>query len=412
MKTFKIHTLGCKVNQYDTQVIREDYQRKGYKEVIDNSPADLYIINTCTVTSSADKKSRYYIHHAHRENPNAKILVTGCYAQLDAKILDKIPGVTKVSKMKISLPAISDFQDHTRPFLKIQDGCNNSCSYCKVHIVRGRSRSKPINKVIAEAKQLANKGFKEIVLCGVCLGLYGQDLKPKSGLLQVIKILEKIKGIERIRLSSLEAWDITDSLINHLSKSKKLCRHLHIPIQSGSDNILKRMNRQASFSFYAALFKALRNKMPDLAISTDIIVGFPGETDKDFQATTELLRIAEPLKVHIFPFSARPGTKAAKLPGAVNTEIIAGLVEQLRQLSASLATAYQKKFIGGKMAILIEGRAKENPAYWEGHTANYIKVWVKSIKDLKNNLIMVLLRTLKDEIIIGRMVNEQKEKNR
>ena len=401
MKTFKIYTLGCKVNQYDTQVIREDYQRKGYLEVTDHSPADLYIINTCTVTSSADKKSRHYIHLAHRENPQAEIVVTGCYAQLDAKILGEIPGVTKVSRIKTSLSAVSDFQDHTRPFLKIQDGCNNSCAYCKVHIVRGRSRSKPLAKAVSEARKLAAKGFKEIVLCGVCLGLYGQDLKPGSDLLHIIKALEKIKGLERIRLSSLEAWDITDQLIDHMARSKKLCRHLHIPIQSGADNILRRMNRQASFKLYSGLLNKAQKKIPGIGISTDIMVGFPGETNDNFNATVELLKAIKPMRTHIFPYSRRKGTAAATFQDPVPANIITERFNLMKALARTSELAFMKRSINKKLLVLFEERAKDAPGCWEGHTDNYLKIRLRSIKDLKNQLITVKLSKIQDDHILA-----------
>ncbi|MDD5131121.1 MAG: MiaB/RimO family radical SAM methylthiotransferase [bacterium] len=401
MKTFKIYTLGCKVNQYDTQVIREDYQRKGYMEVTDNSPADLYIVNTCTVTSSADKKSRHFIHHAHRENPNAEIIVTGCYAQLDAKTIDKIPGVAKVSKMKTKLAAISDFQDHTRPFLKIQDGCNNSCTYCKVHIVRGRSRSKTLTEVITEAKRLAAKGFKEIVLCGVCLGSYGQDLKSKTSLLNVIKALEKIRSLERIRLSSLEAWDITDQLIEHMARSNKLCRHLHIPIQSGDDIILKRMNRKASFALYAGLMKKAQIKVPGIGISTDIMVGFPGETHDNFNATVKLLKAVKPMRIHIFPYSQRKGTAAASFPGPVPANIIIARFNKMKTLARASELAFMKRSLNKKLPVLFEERAKDSPDHWEGHTDNYLKIRLRSIKNLKNQLLMVKLSKIKTDHILA-----------
>ncbi|MDD5258395.1 MAG: MiaB/RimO family radical SAM methylthiotransferase [bacterium] len=401
MKTFKIYTLGCKINQYDSQVIREDYQRRGYVEITAAGPADLYIINTCTVTASADKKSRHYIHYAHRENPHAEIVVTGCYARLDARVLAKIPGVTKVTPIKPALPAISGFQDHARPFLKIQDGCNNSCSYCKVHIVRGRSRSKPLANVIAEAKQLAGRGFREIVLCGVCLGLYGQDLKPKTGLLQVIKALEKIKGLERIRLSSLEAWDLTNALIDQMARSGKLCRHLHIPIQSGADSVLRRMNRRASFKLYSDLLKTAQKKVPGIGISTDIMVGFPGETNEDFKTTVKLLKAVKPMRIHIFPYSRRTGTAAASFQDPVPANIIIERFNKMKALARAGEIAFMKRFINKIMPVLFEDRVKEAPGFWEGHTDNYLKIRVRSTQNLKNQLIRVKLRKIQDDHILA-----------
>ena len=245
MQTIKFFTLGCKVNQYETQVIREKFIRSGFKELSDSQPADIYIINTCTVTQTADSKSRYFIHHAHRQNPQAKIIVTGCYTELDSDEIARIPGIAHIvkNKEKYSIPellngynelnrhnaqngiGISNFSGHTRAFLKIQDGCNNSCAYCKVPLVRGASCSRQLDEIISEAGNLVKNGFKEIVLTGICLGSYGRDLKPKLNLVSVIAALEKIERLLRIRLSSIEAGDVNSDLIKKMVSSPKLCRH-------------------------------------------------------------------------------------------------------------------------------------------------------------------------------------------
>ena len=389
------------MNQYDTQVIREEYQRQGFREITGPGAADIYVINTCTVTASADKKSRYYINHAHRENPEAKVIVSGCYAQLDKKTVGRIPGVTGTIKLPKELKSVSGFQGHTRAFLKIQDGCDNSCAYCKVHIVRGRSRSKFSDKILAEAKALVESGFKEIVLCGVCLGAYGKDLTDKPDLVKVIKLMEKLKGLERIRLSSLEAWDITNDLINHMTKSTKLSRHLHIPIQSGDDKILKAMNRRASFQLYLDLIKHVQEKVPDVAITTDIMVGFPGETDKNFDNTMKLLKLIKPLRIHIFPYSPRPGTKAANLPEAVDNMTMTKRLDKLKALAVKYETAFLRSFINRKMPVLFEDRVKEDERYWEGHTDNYLKVWAKVDQDLRNNILLIKLKKISGEHIVG-----------
>src|SRR4030042_4456555 len=262
MKTIKFYSLGCKVNQYDTQGLREHFLRKGFKASDNGETADVCLINTCTVTQKADADSLNIIRRAKKLNPRAKIIVTGCLAELDA---DKIrsQGVSSLlikhkHKLKLLERGISGFCGHARAFLKIQEGCSNYCSYCKVPLVRGKSRSRPLRQIINEAKRLVESGFKEIVLTGICLGAYGRDLKPAVSLVKVIESLEKIGELLRIRLSSIEAGDVSLELIDKMAKSNKLCRHLHIPIQSGDDAILKKMNRKYTRNDYLALIKKLK----------------------------------------------------------------------------------------------------------------------------------------------------------
>ncbi|MEK6715758.1 MAG: MiaB/RimO family radical SAM methylthiotransferase, partial [Candidatus Omnitrophota bacterium] len=291
MKTIKFYTLGCKVNQYDTQLIREQFIRAGFKELDNGLPADVYVVNTCTVTHRADKDSLKFIRKAEKENPYADILVTGCLAELDeVKISNSNNKITLVkNKHKESIlsyinplfvqakykqdskhdcAGISYFTGHTRAFLKIQDGCDNFCSYCKVPYVRGSPRSKAISEIVIEAEKLVESGFKEVVLCGVCLGAYGKDLVPQSNLVSVIKRLEEISGLLRIRLSSIEPKDVNDALIKELQSSDKLCPHLHIPLQSGDDDVLKAMNRNYARTEYLNLVNKIRKFIPDIAITT------------------------------------------------------------------------------------------------------------------------------------------------
>jgi len=244
MKTVKFYTLGCKVNQYDTQSIRERFIQRGFKELSDGKPANVYVINTCTVTHKADSESVGFIRKAKRENPKSKLIITGCLVEKDSVSLSKIKGIDAIISKRFFPESISDFRGRTRAFLKIQDGCNNFCSYCKVTLVRGRSRSRSLEDIIKEANCLVKKGFKELVLTGINLGSYGKDFAQKITIVDVIEALEQIKGLLRIRLSSIEAADVSDELINKISESKKLCRHLHIPIQSGDNKILKKMNRR------------------------------------------------------------------------------------------------------------------------------------------------------------------------
>ncbi len=418
MKTVKFFTLGCKVNQYDTQSIRERFVNAGFKEIDNGRKADTYVINTCTVTSIADRKSRYFIHYAYRQNPKARIIVTGCYTALDSDEIAKIPGVTHIIKnqdkdrilellnehnelSEQNEIGISNFSGHTRAFLKIQDGCNNFCSYCKVPRVRGASRSRPLDEIVQEANRLAKNGFKEIVLCGICLGSYGKDLQSQKNLVEVIEALEKIEGLLRIRLSSIEAGDISDELIQKMAQSKKLCQHLHIPIQSGDNEILKKMNRNYCREDYLNLIKKIKNSIPEIAITTDVLVGFPGEREDNFQNTVNLIGEIVPLRAHIFPYSKRLGTPAAILKDKINPLVIKERILQLASMSKKCALAYRKRFLNKDRDVLIEERPKEDKKYWEGYTDNYIKVRVKSDKNLKNQPIRVRLKKINKDFMMA-----------
>ena len=401
MKTIKFYTLGCKVNQYDTQSIRERFLEGGFKEPADGRKADVYLINTCTVTSNADQKSRGIIRRCISDNPKAKVIVTGCMVKRDSVELSRIKGIGLIVSRSFFNEGVSGFCGHTRAFLKIQDGCDNFCSYCKVPLVRGRSRSRPPEEVIREAKALVKNGFKEIVLTGICLGSYGKNIGEGKGigkgidLVRVITELEKIKGLLRIRLSSIEAKDVTDSLINKMAKSKKLCRHLHIPIQSGDDEILKKMRRKYTRNFYISLINRIKSKIPAVAITTDCLVGFPGEGESHFRNTLKLLKRIGPLKTHIFPYSKREGTTAALgSRRVVDPLIIKKRIAALRRASDICARNFKNRFLGRKIPVLFEGKSKEKNGHWEGYTDNYIKVLFKSEQILKNKLVLVRLTNI------------------
>ena len=292
-KTFRIVTLGCKVNQYDSQDMREKLLAAGLAEASEGVKADICLVNTCTVTGKADKESLYSVRRLRRENPRARIVVTGCLAQLDAgkiagadRILPnaKKTGIVKALGLK-GRPdrgeSISSFKGHSRAFLKIQDGCDNFCSYCKVPFARGRPKSKPLEKAAAEARALAGHGYREIVLTGICLGSYGKDRKDGVSLVDVIEAVEKIEDVARIRLSSIEAMQVTAGLRRKLEEGGKLCPHLHVPLQSGDDAVLKRMNRPYTFRQFLALIRGLQRTVKDFSFTTDIMVGFPGESESE-----------------------------------------------------------------------------------------------------------------------------------
>lgn len=429
-RTVKFLTLGCKANQYDTQVIREQFISLGFKELNSNDPADFYVINTCTVTHRSDASSLNFIRRAKKENPKGKLIVTGCLTELDGDRITKIPGVNYIIKNRekeriVSLlqglspegtvpsEGISYFKAHTRAFLKIQDGCDNFCSYCKVPLVRGHSRSRPLNEIVNEARGLVKNGFKEIVLCGVCLGSYGKDLKKVTvtfgdchlwSLIEVITALENIDGLARIRLSSIEAGDVTDKLIKKIAASSKLCRHLHIPIQSGDDRILKKMKRKYSQADYISLLGKIKKQIPGIAITTDCLVGFPGETEENFRNTINLVRKILPLKVHIFPYSRRGGTLAAEEKTGTPPLVLKERVWRLKNIADSCALNYKKKFLGKKQEVLIEGRMKLKPDYWQGYTDNYLKVIIKSKANLKGRIIPVRLKKIKDDYFLANLL--------
>lgn len=430
MHTVKFHTLGCKVNQYETQEIREKFLGQGFKEVDNGKKAAIFVINTCSVTHRADCDSLHLLLRAKRENPRAKIIVTGCLTELDRDKIRKIDqdclivqnkgkdNILTFLNQRTSEPAprlrsgqanqrtadgISYFAGHTRAFLKIQDGCNNACSYCKVPLVRGGSRSKPLNDIIKEAGRLAENGFKEIVLCGICLGSYGRDLSPQQDIVKVIEALEKINGLLRIRLSSIEPQDVTEELIERIRGCAKLCRHLHIPLQSGDDAILKKMNRKYTSAEYLRLIQRIKKRVGGIAITTDIMAGFPGENEGNFNNSKELIKKIVPLKAHLFAYSRRQGTAAAGLNGELSPQALKKRLLEFKAVAEACSLSYRKRFLGRKTDVLIEGRAKKNPAFWKGYTGNYIKVLIRSQSDLASRIVVVNLKKIAKDCLLGQV---------
>jgi threonylcarbamoyladenosine tRNA methylthiotransferase MtaB len=373
--------------------MRERFLKQGFIES-SGFNSDWCVINTCTVTSSADAKSRNIIRHVIRKNPNSRILVTGCLAAGGRKSLAGIEGIDYIVTKDFFADSISDFKGRNRAFIKIQDGCDNFCSYCKVPYVRGRSRSRAENEILNEAVTLVEKGFKEIVLTGICLGSY-------PCLVKLLRKLEKIPGLLRIRLSSIEAGDVSSGLVNAIKKSDKLCPHLHIPIQSGDDAILKRMRRGYTRKHYLGLIQRVKKEIKGLAVTTDVIVGFPGETQDQFNNTVSLVRTIKPLKVHIFPYSHRPATYAAKFPGQVPLEIIKDRVNCLTRIAQDLSLSFRREFINKDADVLIEGTAKFDPGYWEGFTRNYIKVMISKKAGMRGNPVPVKLKKIADSFVFA-----------
>ncbi|MDD5255763.1 MAG: tRNA (N(6)-L-threonylcarbamoyladenosine(37)-C(2))-methylthiotransferase MtaB [Candidatus Omnitrophica bacterium] len=407
MKNVKFFTLGCKVIQYETQLMRERFERMGIQESGDQGEnAGLVVVNTCTVTSGADRKSRYLIQRARRLYPRARIIVTGCYAQLDHEQLSRIEGVSLVVKNEdkprilellgysgdtcqpSGAQGIGGFESRTRAFIKIQDGCNNRCAYCKIPLVRGPSKSRDAQEIVREAAALTRKGFKEIVLCGICLGSYGKDLPSKTSLAQVLGRIEALEGLLRIRLSSIEAGDVSDELIGVVARSKKICPHFHIPMQSGDGEVLKRMNRRYTPADYLAVVRKIRRAIPEAAVTTDIICGFPGEDEASFARTLEFLRLVSPSRTHIFPYSPRKGTAAESYRGRITGVSLKKRITLLEEAAEESALLYKKSFLGKALPVLIEEEAEGRPARWEGYSHTYIKVRVPGDAGLKNRLVM------------------------
>ena len=406
--TIKFFTLGCKANQYDTQSIRERFLSKGFQEAKAAAQADYFLINTCTVTSGADQKSRNIIRRCIQAAPGAKVIVTGCLAEKDWSQLRNIKGVSLIVKKAFFPEGVSSFGQHTRAFLKIQDGCSNFCTYCKVALVRGSPRSKKLAQILKEAKQLVAGGYQEIVLTGICLGAYGRSSGVKATLVDVISSLEQIPGLSRIRLSSIEAGDVSAELIEYLSNSQKLCRHLHIPIQSGDDHILKLMNRKYSSRDYENLISKLKAQVPGIAITTDCLIGFPGESEDCFRNTALLVKKIMPLKVHIFPYSRRPLTQAAKFTDLVDPKVIRQRCAELAKIAKECRQNFMQKFTGVNTQVLIEGEAKGDVSFSEGLTDNYLSVRLPFRPALKNIIVLARLKGIRSDSFIGEYVDNPK----
>ena len=412
MKTFEFKTLGCKVNQYESQALRERLVRLGLREST-GDPADVYVVNTCSVTQKADKDSFDVIRKLNAHNPHAQIFVTGCLAQNSPEKLKPLKGVACVlgNALKENLPnfilferengslpkeetlEISSFKRHTRAFLKIQDGCNNGCSYCIIPKLRGASRSRPLEKIIQEARNLVDNGYKEIVLCGICVGAYGKDFGLAQGLVKVIEELEKIEGLLRIRLSSIEATDVSLALINKMSSAAKLCHHLHIPFQSGDDKVLRLMNRKTTVDDYRSLILSLRRLVPDVGITTDMMVGFPGEDEENFNNTLIFLREVHPLRIHVFPFSPRRNTLAFGFTNKVVLKVIKERGRRMKAVAKELAFAFFSSHLGESLEVLVEATPIPEGAMYKGYSSNYIKVFVAKAQPIANKI--VRLKTVK-----------------
>lgn len=421
MSTVAFHTLGCKVNHYETEAIWQLFKAEGYERKEYESTADVYVINTCTVTNTGDKKSRQVIRRAIRSNPDAVIAVTGCYAQTSPAEIMAIPGVdivvgtqdrTKllglIEQFKVERQPINGvrnimktrvyeeldvpaFTDRTRASLKIQEGCNNFCTFCIIPWARGLMRSRDPQEVLKQAQQLVDAGYKEIVLTGIHTGGYGEDMKDYNLAMLLRDLEEQVHGLKRIRISSIEASQISDEVIEVLANSKKVVPHLHIPIQSGSDTVLKRMRRKYSMDYFADRLVKLHKALPGLAVTSDVIVGFPGETEEEFLETYHFIKDHKFSELHVFPYSKRTGTPAARMENQVDEEIKNERVHRLITLSDQLAKEYASRYEGEIVEVIPENRFNENQeqGLYEGYTANYLKVVFPGSEDMIGEVVKV-----------------------
>ncbi|MDM5229109.1 tRNA (N(6)-L-threonylcarbamoyladenosine(37)-C(2))-methylthiotransferase MtaB [Cytobacillus sp. NJ13] len=421
MPAVAFHTLGCKVNHYETEAIWQLFKEAGYERTDFESVSDVYVINTCTVTNTGDKKSRQVIRRAIRKNPDAVICVTGCYAQTSPAEIMAIPGVDIVVgtqdrvKMleyieqykqerqpingvgnimknrvyeELDVPA---FTDRTRASLKIQEGCNNFCTFCIIPWARGLMRSRDPKEVIRQAQQLVDAGYKEIVLTGIHTGGYGEDMKDYN-LAMLLRDLEaQVKGLKRLRISSIEASQITDEVIEVMDQSKVVVRHLHIPLQSGSNTVLKRMRRKYTMEFFAERLERLKEALPGLAVTSDVIVGFPGETEEEFMETYNFIKEHKFSELHVFPYSKRTGTPAARMDDQIDEEVKNERVHRLIALSDQLAKEYASQYEGEVLEVIPEESFKESSdsSLFVGYTDNYLKVVFPATEEMVGQIVKV-----------------------
>ena len=432
MKKAALHNLGCKVNAYETEAMQHLLEEAGYEIVPFTQKADVYVINTCSVTNMADRKSRQMLHKAKKNNPDSIVVAAGCYVQTSEKevlndlSVDIVIGNDRKHDLvrlleEYSLDSVNDTVDdindgkhdfeelfidqtkeHTRAFIRVQDGCNQFCSYCIIPYARGRVRSRRFENVIAEVERLAANGFKEVVLTGIHLSSYGVDFEEATGLLELIQAVNAVKGIERIRLGSLEPKIVTEHFASELSKLDKICPHFHLSLQSGCDATLKRMNRKYTTKEYERGCELLRKYFVHPAITTDVIVGFPGETEEEFEQTKAYLEHIHFYEMHIFKYSKRKGTRAAVMPDQIDEQIKAARSEKLIALGHDMSKEFRKFYIGKNEEVLFEEKAViGDKEYFVGYTKEYVKVAKKTDENLENQIVSGRISgMLTDEILL------------
>ena len=433
MKKVAFYTLGCKVNQYETEAMLEMFKKEGYTQVDSEDFADVYVINTCTVTHMSDRKSRQYIRRMKKKNPDAIIAVVGCYSQVspeeileidevnlvmgtnerrdivkEIKKLEVVEGEKKASTVDDIMKVrafeeieISQSNGRTRAFMKIQDGCDRFCTYCIIPYARGgKVRSRDMESIVNEAKTLAENGYEEVVLTGIHVASYGKDLKDEdTKLLDLIKKINNIEGIKRIRTSSVEPILFTDEFVSEVSKMEKVMPHYHLSLQSGCDETLKRMNRRYTTAQYKEIVDKLRKEIPNVAITTDVIVGFPGETEEEFEKTYNFLKDIELSQMHIFKYSRRKGTVADKMKEQVADTVKSERSAVLLALEKAQSLEYRKMYIGKRLEVLIEELTEiDGRSYYTGYTKNYIRVAIAA-DEFKDNPVNDIYECMADKLI-------------
>jgi threonylcarbamoyladenosine tRNA methylthiotransferase MtaB len=411
MKKFKVVTLGCRTNQYESQGYSDQLKQMGFRAAEEGEEADLCIVNTCTVTQSADSSSRHQIRALLRDHPQAKLAVTGCMAEsapdqllaLDPRI-QIVPNAQKEALLDHLFPdeenlpefQIQAFDAHTRAFVKVQDGCNSFCTYCIIPYVRGRSRSRSISDVLKEVRGLVQNGYKEVVITGINVG----DFDGGGRLSDLVRAVDAVEGLKRLRISSIDPDEVDDDLADAVLHGKTTCPSMHIVLQAGSNVTLKRMNRKYTRQIFIDTVEKMVQRNPDFTVTTDIIVGFPGETDADFAETLEIVEAVRFAKVHMFPFSPRKRTRAALYPNKVAPAIIQGRKQTLLRLAERTAFELRSRFVGRRMEVLLENETK--PGFISGHTNNFLRVWLPAALHKPNELVEVDLIGNEPDGLIGR----------
>jgi len=432
MKKVSFHTIGCRLNQSETALLVNGFTKSGYQPVAFGTPTDLLVVNTCSVTESAEADCRMVVRRTLKHSPHAVVAVTGCYAQTGRDVLQKIPGIDLIvgnqHKMTLSdflsdhtgltkqpeptlihtrtldredftLPGVGEYST-TRANLKIQDGCNFMCSFCLIPYARGRERSRLFEDAIREAEALVDQGHQELVLTGVNIGRFGSE---SLTLVDLLVRLEAITGLKRIRISSIEPTTVSDTLIDYMADSEKVCRFIHIPLQSGDDTVLKNMNRHYTVKDYLCLLDKFLKRIPDVCIGTDVMVGYPGETDEQFSRTMNVIRDGPFAYVHVFSFSLRPGTPAARVAHPVPTPVVKARSRELSKLSRLKRFGFYQRFIDRQVSVLFESR--DTNGLWVGLTDHYVKVGIRSSVSLTNQIHPVVIVGVTDGLALGRIVD-------
>ena len=430
-------TLGCKVNQYDSDAMRTLFVRNGYAQAGENDDADVYVINTCSVTSIGDRKSRQMVRRIRRAHPEAVIAVAGCYAQLAPEVFEKMGDVDVIVGLQnrthivdyveqamhrtdkkplnetVDIMKVDRFENmevdvagevRTRAFVKVQEGCDNYCTFCIIPYARGKLKSRRQEDAVREIRRLVSEGYREVVLTGIHLGNYGKDLHDGTSLATLVAELVKIPDLLRIRLGSVESVELSEDLISIMQNEPKVCRHLHLPIQSGSDAVLKGMNRHYRLAQFKKLISELREKVPGIALTTDLIVGFPGETEENFEETLDTLKEIRFSGIHVFPYSRRTGTPATSYPNQVPNGVKKERVHRVQELEKTIALDYRKQFLGKVVRVLAE---EEKNGFFEGLTDEYIRVSIRNSHIERGHMYPVLIDEITDDGMTGTVAEEE-----